>query len=65
MGEDVLLRVVLAVIVGVLFVLVYAMRVLILMERRVSRIEFHIERMVRGVLREELKIEQLVRKKKK
>jgi len=53
--EEVLVRIVLAVIVGVLFGIVYCMRVLVLMERRVARIEEHIDRVVHKILREEMK----------
>jgi hypothetical protein len=58
-----LIQIVLAVIVGVLFGIVYCMRVLVLMERRVARIEEHIDRMVHKVLSEEIKIEHIKRKK--
>jgi len=58
MAEEVLIRIVLAVIVGVLFGIVYCMRVLVLMERRVARIEEHIDRMVHKVLQEEIRIER-------
>jgi hypothetical protein len=58
MAEEVLIRIVLAVIVGVLFGIVYCMRVLVLMERRVARIEEHIDNMVHKVLQEEIRIEK-------
>jgi hypothetical protein len=57
MAEDMLVRIVLAVIVGVLFGIVYCMRVLVLMERRVARIEEHMDNIMHKVLQEELKIE--------
>ncbi len=63
MAEEVLVRIVLAVIVGVLFGIVYCMRVLVLMERRVARIEEHMDRMVHKVLEEEIRIERGRRKK--
>ncbi|MBW2970243.1 hypothetical protein KY309_00460 [Candidatus Woesearchaeota archaeon] len=65
MGEEVLIRIVLAVIVGVLFGIVYCMRVLVLMERRVARIEEHIDSLVHKVLQEEIKIERALKKRKK
>ena len=65
MAEEVLIRLVLAVIVGVLFGIVYCMRVLVLMERRVARIEEHIDRVVHKILQEELKIERSVKKRKR
>jgi hypothetical protein len=62
--EEVLIRIVLAVIVGTLFGIVYCMRVLVLMERRVARIEEHIERMVERVLSEEKIIERKLGKRR-
>ena len=64
MPEEILIRIVLAVIVGVLFGIVYCMRVLVLMERRVARIEDHIDKVVQKILREELIIERSIRKRK-
>ncbi len=64
MAEEVLVRIVLAVIVGVLFGIVYCMRVLVLMERRVARIEEHMDRIMHKVLQEELKIEARLKRKR-
>ena len=50
--------VILAVIIGTLFAIVYSMRILVLMERRISRIDMHIEALVNNVISEEKKIEQ-------
>ncbi len=61
MAEELLVRIVLAVIVGVLFGIVYCMRVLVLMERRVARIEEHIDRVVHKVLSEEVQIKRKLR----
>ena len=55
----------LAVIVGTLGAIVYSLRVLVLMERRVARIEGHIERAVDRVIKEETKIERSLKKKKR
>ena len=55
----------LAVIVGALGAIVYSLRVLVLMERRIARIEEHIERVVGKVMMEEIKIEKTVAKKRK
>ncbi len=63
MAEEVLVRIVLAVIVGVLFGIVYCMRVLVLMERRVARIEEHIDRIVHKVLQEEIRIERATKRR--
>ena len=64
MAEDVVVRIVLAVIVGVLFGIVYCMRVLVLMERRVARIEEHMDSIVHKVLQEEIRIERGMKRKK-
>jgi hypothetical protein len=64
MAEDVVIRIVLAVIVGVLFGIVYCMRVLVLMERRVARIEEHMDSIVHKVLQEEIRIERGMKRKK-
>lgn len=50
--------VILAIILGTLFAIVYSLRVLVLMERRISRIDMHIESLVTNILAEEHKIEQ-------
>lgn len=55
----------LAVIVGTLGAIVYSLRVLVLMERRIARIEEHIENVVGKVMREEVRIEKSFKKGKK
>ena len=55
----------LAIIVGTLAAIVYSLRILVLMERRIARIEMHIETAVGKVMKEELKIEKSLRKRKK
>lgn len=64
MPEEVLLRIVLAVIVGVLFGIVYCLRVIVLMERRVARIEEHLDNIVHKVLQEETRIEKGFKRKR-
>ncbi len=54
----------LAVIVGTLSAIVYSLRVLVLMERRIARIEGHIEAVVNKVMREEVRIEKSLKKKR-
>ena len=63
MAEEALIRITLAIIVGTLAAIVYSLRVLVLMERRVARIEEHIEGLVGKVLREESKIAKSMRKR--
>ena len=55
----------LAIIVGTLGAIVYSLRVLVLMERRIARIEGHIERVVNKVMKEEISIERSLKGKKK
>ena len=55
MGLD---TVILAIIIGTLAAIVYSLRILVLLERRIARIDKHIELMTMSVLREEHKIEQ-------
>ncbi|MBT3298670.1 hypothetical protein HN385_07095 [archaeon] len=58
-------EVILAVIIGTLAAIVYSLRVLILLERRVAGMESNIERMTNRVLKEETIIEKAILKKPK
>lgn len=62
MAEETLIRIVLAIIVGALFGIIYTMRVLVLMERRMARIEAHLDRLIHKILSTELKIEKRISK---
>ncbi|MEM4239967.1 MAG: hypothetical protein QXM31_02115 [Candidatus Woesearchaeota archaeon] len=62
--DDMVLRITLAVIVGTLAAIVYSIRVLILMERRVARIEEHIDNIAHKILIEEQIIEKSMRRKR-
>jgi len=57
--------VILSVIIGTLAAIIYSLRVLILMERRISRIEGHVESISAKILKEELKIERVLKPKKR
>jgi hypothetical protein len=57
-------EVTLAIIVGTLAAIVYSLRILVLMERRIARIEMHIENAVGKVMKEELKIEKRMKRKR-
>jgi hypothetical protein len=57
--------VILSIIIGTLAAIVYSLRILILMERRMSRIEGHVESIAAKILREELKLEKALKSKKK
>ena len=54
----------LAIIIGTLAAIVYSLRILVLMERRIARIEMHIERVVDKVIREEITIERSMKKRR-
>lgn len=56
-------EVTLAVVVGTLAAIVYSLRVLVLMERRVANIEIHIEKLAERIVKEELKIERSLKRK--
>lgn len=62
MAEEVVIRITLAVIIGTLAAIVYSLRILVLMERRVGRIEEHLDKMVHRTLREEYRIEKKMRR---
>ncbi len=49
--------VVLGIIIGTLAAIVYSLRVLILLERRIARMDLNIESLTRKVLSEEIKLE--------
>lgn len=63
MADDVVIRLTLAVIVGISMGIIWSLRILYLMERRVARIEEHLESLVSKVFREEMKIERSMRKR--
>ena len=54
----------LAIIIGTLAAIVYSLRVLVLMERRIARLGGHIERVVNKEMKEELRIEKSLGKKR-
>ena len=54
----------LAIIIGTLAAIVYSLRILVLMERRIARIEMHIERVVDKVVKEEIRIESAMKKRR-
>ena len=64
LGGDPVTTVTLAIIIGTLAAIVYALRVLVLMERRIARIDKHIEMMAEKIVLEEGQILKAVKKKK-
>jgi len=59
-----LAEVILAVIIGTLAAIVYSLRVLIMLERRVASMESNIQRMTGRILKEETVIERIMSSKK-
>jgi len=64
MAEEAVLRITLAIIIATLAAIVYSLRVLVLMDRRIARIEEHVDKMVHRTLEEEYKIEKSIKKRK-
>ncbi len=58
-------QVILAVIIGTLLAIVYSLRVLILVERRVASMELNIQRLTSKVLKEEVNIQRAISGRKK
>ena len=54
----------LAIIIGTLAAIVYSLRILVLMERRIARIEMHIERVVDKLVKEEIKIQRSMKRRR-
>ena len=59
-----MLTIILSIIIGVLAAIVYSLRVLVLMERRVGRMEMHLEKVAEKILKEEFSIEKKIKKKR-
>ena len=57
-------EVTLAIIIGTLAAIVYSLRIMVLMERRIARIEMHVERVVDKVIKEEITIERAMKKRR-
>ena len=60
----------LSIILATLAAIVYSLRYLVVLERRIARIDIHIEKMAQAILNEEIKLEKKLkttgsRKKKK
>jgi hypothetical protein len=56
--------VILAIIIGTLAAIVYSLRILVLLERRIAKIDINLERIVDRIASEETKIESMMKKKK-
>ena len=58
-------QVILAVIIGTLLAIVYSLRILILVERRVASMEMNIQKLTGKVLKEEVSIQKALSHKKR
>lgn len=58
-------QVILAVIIGTLLAIVYSLRVLILLEKRVASMEMNIQKLTGKVLKEEVSIQRALHKKRR
>ena len=65
MATDPLILVTLSVILGTLAAIVYSLRVLIILERRVARMELHLEKMAGKIIQEEYTLERRFGAKKR
>jgi len=63
MAEDIILRLTLAVIIGTLAAIVYSLRILVLMERRVAKIELHLDGLAHKILAQRSRAAPAARKK--
>jgi hypothetical protein len=70
-ADSSVLTVTLAIVIGTLAAIVYSLRILVLLERRISRIDKHIEMMAMTIVKdekqelvEEQKIEQMLSQRK-
>ena len=52
-----------AVILGVVLAIAYALRYVVIMERRIANIEVHIEKLTKAILREEKTIRSSLKRK--
>jgi biopolymer transport protein ExbB/TolQ len=60
-----LAEVTLSIIIGTLAAIVYSLRILVLLDRRIEKIEKHIEAMSNKIVQEEVRIEKAFIKKRK
>jgi len=58
-------QVILAVIIGTLLAIVYSLRVLILLEKRVASMEMNIQKLTGKVLKEEVNIQKALSNKRR
>ncbi len=64
MTELTLTGFILAIIIGTLLAIVYSLRILVMLERRIANIEEHLERMTRHILRDESDIKKALKSRR-
>lgn len=55
-------RFLLAIMLGTLLAIVYSLRILVILERRIARVEKHIEKLTARVLKEEISLRRSIKK---
>jgi hypothetical protein len=60
-----LAEITLLIIIGTLAAIVYSLRILVLLERRIAKMELNIQALSKKILKEELRIERRITKKKR
>lgn len=53
----------LSIIIGALIAIIFSLRILYTVDRRIERIEEHIEKIANKIVKEELKLERMVKRK--
>ncbi len=65
MIDDLILKITLSVIIATLAAIVYCLRYIVLIDRKIERIEFHLDNIVHKTLKEEKSIERMISRRKK
>ncbi len=65
MVDDLILKITLSVIIATLAAIVYCLRYIVLIDRKIERIEVHLDNMVHKTLKEEKNIERMISRRKK
>lgn len=65
MVEDIIIRITLSVIIATLFAIIYCLRYIVLIDRKIESIEEHLDKIVHKTLQEEIKLEKRLLSKKK
>jgi len=58
-------QLILLIIIATLAAIAYSLRVLVMMERRLERMESHVASVTRKILAEEIKIERMAKRRRK